>query len=136
MAAYQQGMTPAKLGDYNAAVDVLLEGEKKWEANTGDKIMMMATTAALRHTAQKQHSNKDNDEYYYEVYCLEETTEVGKDENEIKPSQFILPKKEVTTSNVNTDAIPGYLPLCQGMILLLTLLVLVPVVERTISNIH
>lgn len=45
-------MTPAKLGDYNAAVDVLLEGEKKWEANTGDKIMMMATTAALRHTAE------------------------------------------------------------------------------------
>ena len=35
---------------------------------------------------------------------FEETTEVGKDE--IKSSQFILPKKEVATSNVNTDAIP------------------------------
>jgi hypothetical protein len=72
----EQGMTPAKLGGYNAVVDVLLEGEKKWKANADDEIMMTATTAALRR--QKQQSNKDNDEYYYEVYCLEETIEVGK----------------------------------------------------------
>ena len=65
----KQGMTPAKFGGYNAMVDVLLEGgDEKWKTNADDEIMMMATTAAL--LQQKQQSNKDNDEYCYEVYCL------------------------------------------------------------------
>ena len=42
-------MTPAKLGDYNAVVGVLLVGEKKWKANA-DEIMMMGLQLLLSYS--------------------------------------------------------------------------------------
>jgi len=80
------GNTPAMLGGYKAVVDVLKEGERRWIANT------------------KDGKDDDDGEYYYEVYCLEETTEMADDSKQAagKPkSQFLRP------SSANSDSIPG-----------------------------
>lgn len=85
-----RGKTPAMLGGYNAVVDVLVEGEKKWKEK-----------ANMNTTSQHQPvKNGDDGEYYYEVYCLETTAESRKSD-----AQFLRHKG--MDSTINMDSIPG-----------------------------
>ena len=103
------GNTPAMLGRYMAVVDLLVEGEKKWRKKEEGVKMMHDDTKPI---SGSKDGNDNDEEYYYEVYCLEETTamnEEGNMKSDAKSSSNFLRPKDTTAAgtSINTDSIPG-----------------------------